>query len=469
MKKISLIIVLILCFAIQPIFALSSSKYDYLLVENNVIQYDRKFKMDYKIPFIKHFPFIYSEENEFHNKYVIGPADCKEGYLYSKDLETGIIRQLVSVPVSVIREDESGVHFIYGNAILKVDFFGENIELIYSTNKKISNDFLVLMDNTLFFKEEDGDIVKFDIASARKDVIFHDDKVIDLLAYSDNEFFFKYNDDEFLMYNSLTKESVTKDKGDIVDLYVFTYDENESEQSRTEPFYFRDPNMNAVLDLYPNGSYFTHNGQSCGQHPCLHSDGSRWCSYWDGCNCKSYTGAIQCFGFGKYAASKYAHLNGWNPVSADEYEPSARLTTKSEVIAYFSKFNIGSFLWLNNTSADNWRHCIFYGGITSNNIIIYDCNYGTASSNRCRVKHAIMTFSAFMSSYDDWGTYAVSHNYSTCTNYSSTYHKQFCSNCSAFRYEEHYSVFPGPNARCDGCGYRGNITQTEPLPAGSGW
>lgn len=76
-----------------------------LLLQDNIVK-NTDDNVRINTPLLDYFPFIYSTEKdrEWFNENVIGKGDYKEGYLYAKERETNIVRQLVNQPVSKLRE-----------------------------------------------------------------------------------------------------------------------------------------------------------------------------------------------------------------------------------------------------------------------------------------------------------------------------------------------------------------------------
>ena len=104
-----------------------ASEEEKLLVKDGIVKYDGEFKYEGKYPF-KYYPFIYSVNNIWYNENVIGPAKCEEGYLYSKNMYTGVIKKLINVPINIFRETNTHIYFIYDNGLYCVDYEGTKIK-----------------------------------------------------------------------------------------------------------------------------------------------------------------------------------------------------------------------------------------------------------------------------------------------------------------------------------------------------
>ena len=82
------------------------------MVPNNVVSYNSDGET-INVQQLDFYPFVFSKEEgrEWFNDNVIGDANCQEGYLYSKDMRDGTIRQLFSQPVGAYKSEPDGVSF----------------------------------------------------------------------------------------------------------------------------------------------------------------------------------------------------------------------------------------------------------------------------------------------------------------------------------------------------------------------
>ena len=126
---------------------------DDLVVNDKTVNYTEDFEMTFEIDELDYYPFIYHESNEWFIENVIGPTSCQEGYLYSKNLESGQIIKLVSQPVEIFREEESGVYFICENNLFLVDYNGNNIEKVYAANGVLNTEILEVDGDDIYFCE----------------------------------------------------------------------------------------------------------------------------------------------------------------------------------------------------------------------------------------------------------------------------------------------------------------------------
>ena len=137
-----------------------------LLLQDNIVK-NTDDNVRINTPLLDYFPFIYSTEKdrEWFNENVIGKGDYKEGYLYAKERETNIVRQLVNQPVSKLREasDNSGVYFICDNGVYWVDYQGTKIKQLYFTKGVISGNILEQKDDKYLFFLEDNNLVRLNI------------------------------------------------------------------------------------------------------------------------------------------------------------------------------------------------------------------------------------------------------------------------------------------------------------------
>ncbi len=414
----------------------------------NEIEYDKDFEIGFEIPLIKYYPFVYSLDNDFENTQIIGKTNCKEGYLYAKDLETGVVRQLLSVKPDIIRENETGVFCICGKDLVWVDFKGEEVEVLYTSNE-LKGGLLELNENELFFVDNNS-IVSFNIESREIENLQSVETEVDMFVYTDrNNYVYGSNEDRvwFQMTDNEVRELPYDDLEN-----VFARIDQEVDVTSIGGYQYDLP-----LAEYPNGSYFTYNGAACTSHSN--------CSYYGGCNCRSFDGCIQCVGFAKYAICKYNHQSAWNPVSSEKDDSNVYLSTNSAVIAYFASLQKGSYVMFSESSSEVDPHVIVYLATTSSGIYLQECNIG----GRCLVSIKTRPLADYRNYIDlRWGVYKVTHRYtgssSYTTSYNSTYHREKCSSngCTAYILQQHSAYVPGANATCCRCGYVGNITLREP-------
>lgn len=94
MKKLMITIMCIVMMLTTNVFAHNETVED-LYVHDNRVDYLEEFELTIDKAGFIYYPFIYQKDNVWFNENVIGPADCQEGYLYSKNLNTGVIKRLV--------------------------------------------------------------------------------------------------------------------------------------------------------------------------------------------------------------------------------------------------------------------------------------------------------------------------------------------------------------------------------------
>lgn len=196
-------IVMILCMVMLCIPTIIKADYidpNDLLVEDNEVHYTEEYEMKSKDGGITNYAFIYKiEGRQWYIENIIGPTDCKEGYLYLKNLKTGKIIQLVSEPVNVFVSDEAdkGVYFVYKDNIFYVDYSGQNIKNIYCSTQSIEEGVLECIKDELYFCE-DGKIVKLNLKKREKSILADGSNITMLWVKSYHEIV--YSDDG---YNTL--------------------------------------------------------------------------------------------------------------------------------------------------------------------------------------------------------------------------------------------------------------------------
>ncbi len=187
---------------IEPV----KNEYEYLLVEDNIVETDKSFVMKEKIPYLKYFTFIYrtDEYNSWYNENVIGPGEFKEGYLYSKELETSVCRQLLSVQIDYFVEEKNHAYFVYDNKIFVVDSLGEDIHLIYESSSNLNSELLVKKADSFYFVQE-GDLCSFNHLENKEKMIIDSFDGEEFNVINSNEFII-VKDGNYSYINVETKE-----------------------------------------------------------------------------------------------------------------------------------------------------------------------------------------------------------------------------------------------------------------------
>lgn len=451
MKKIVILIISILLLSSTVCAQQAKDDGSEYLVPNNVVSYISDGET-INVQQLDFYPFVFSKEEgrEWFNDNVIGDANCQEGYLYSKDMRDGTIRQLFSQPVGAYKSEPDGVSFIFNNAIYKVNYTGTSISCLYKSNGIIKNSLLRKYDDMYYFVENNN-LMKMD--GLKVSLVKSNTSPNRLFVNNDTVIYFM--EDSGFVYNTKTRISnpILNDQQ-----YRNLFGQDTQHEIEYSPSAINqvDTNLSYIYSLYPDNSYFSTSGNACTHHYYTNAN----CTYTNSCGCKAYSGAIQCVGFAKYAADKYAHLSSWNPVSGDKDDTDVRMKDESDVIAYFSKLTTGAYVIMSKTGDTTYHACMFIN-LSSTSVNTYDCNF----THDCKVSHKSYTFSEFMT-FSPWVSYYVSHSYGNqYGSYNSNYHKQYCttSGCNGYRLEQHYAPFTGSNVVCEACGYTGNISVTEPL------
>ncbi len=455
-RKVTVIVTAFLILILNIFPTLGKEKVS--IVENNVINNDKEFIMDFEIEDMQYYPFVYSTANQWEIDNVIGTSECEDGYLYSKELSTNIIRKLVNVRVEKIAETNEEIFFLYENAIYSVDYLGQRVREIYNSNKILDKKVLMYNDGLLYFSEDNrlcyidlrtNDVVKSSVIGEIDSLYV--DTANNLVCNTGNELLsYSLDINTFETYNVDTELNNEE--------YSVTRSVVPSESQI-------DTNLTAIFAQYPSGSYFT-----ADKGPCYHH-GTGNCSYWGGCNCKDYCGTIQCVALAKYASDAYAHKSSWNANSGDINETDIQFTTTSQVVAFFQSIKTGAYIRLSYYSEsqqpqNSGFHSMFFVSYRNYKITTYECN----TNGNCNVVINVRTPSEFLTKYENvWGIYRVSHNFtSNCTSYDQQYHKVYCSRgCGGYIYEAHYSRNNMGTSTCERCGYTGTIEYTDRLEFGN--
>lgn len=156
--------------------------------------------------------------------------------------------------------------------------------------------------------------------------------------------------------------------------------------------------IDAILEEFPEGSYFSYTGKACKCH-------SSGCSYSGGCDCISVyhdpeTGkdiklkSVQCMGFARYAFYKiFGHLDRDNSKYYSVGSLSSSKMTVSNVKALIRKAKTGAHIRANG------RHSMILLDSDSSGLTVLHAN----STGRCQVSIYTMTWSKFVSLYKSSG------------------------------------------------------------------
>ena len=451
-------------------FSFAFAKEKVTTVEDNVVINDRSFKMDFSVEDMTYYPFIFSDRNKWEVEYVIGPSECENGYLYSKDLSTNTIRKLVNVQVDKMEETENCIYFIYDNTVYSIDYLGKNLHIIFKGSRSLSKKILCYYKSMLYILD-DNNLIGIDVENGSSSIVLGNVEMDKMYVKNDKEIVFSKGEVHHI-YNIISGQIGTAYNDFDASIFYIDSIEIEDDSSTTGLLTLTneqlDTNLIAVFNEYPSGSYFSQDGLPCEHH--LYNNNN--CSYWGYCNCKNYSGCIQCVAHAKYSSDNYAHkTNDWNAVSGDIIETDIQFTSTSQVRVFFNSCVTGAYIRLSHESEasqeQNGFHSMFYVNKTSTSVKTYECN----RNSNCNVEIINRTFESFENYYsDEWGIYRVSHkfHYGNCVSYSSQYHKRYCnsSGCGGYIYEAHYATNNMGTSTCEACGYVGVIEYTSRLELG---
>ncbi len=218
MKKLMITIICIVMMLTTSVFA-HNEAVDNLHVQDNTVDYLEEFELTIDKASLTYYPFIYQKDNEWFNENVIGPADCQEGYLYSKNLNTGVIKQLASVPVDVFREVENGVYFIHGDAIYFTDYNGEEIKIVYQCANSLQQNILEKYNEELYFVEAEK-IIKYNVYNEEKNVLAEVTEVDMLYVRSEDEIVYSSNGEIHYVNNKNNYNMIIEEEAEINQLFI---------------------------------------------------------------------------------------------------------------------------------------------------------------------------------------------------------------------------------------------------------
>ena len=409
------------------------------------------------------FPFIYSEGEEFawFRDNVIGSNSCIEGYLYVKNLTDGSITKILDDPVTMFRETLDSLFCItFDQKVVQTDYVGSTPVILYEPQYG-SLTYIDYLDDHLYLVDGDR-IISLYIQTLKADVIAEQECVTSVYPV-DSENVLIYNSlGEVFRYDAASNRGCVKLSQQEADALLMgqpiiqqplTKALQESNSPRA---------VQLVVDFphpdYPVGSHFSEGGI------CDHKNGIEKCKY--------YASSRQCDGFAMFAHEEYIHVPGstWSVPyrpQGDTYgypysQAPLHLGSATSARVFFSRLTKGAFVRYAESAAD-WEgfHSIVFISSNTSGITVYECNQDWA----CGVDLRSYDFSVFNIKYDYIAIY-VSHTFDGgYSQFSSAYHKSYCStsDCSGYIYEVHTAYVPGNNATCAQCGYVGKITTPCPV------
>lgn len=421
---------------------------------------------EYRIAPINLFPFVYTEGGAaWYEENIIGENDCKLGYMYVKNFDTGEITQILDEPVISFCETLENLYCVTEDQkIVMTDYSGELHILLYEAAQGAVES-LRYYNGKLYFIENHS-VIRLDLTDLSAATILEQEGIVSVNPFSDTELIWRNARDEAYYFHTTAGKSVLleNEQEENAVLGLETYEVPDAIELIPP-----DAEIQAVtaavdfpLPEYPVGSNF------CDGGICDHANEVYCCRY--------YASSRQCDGFARYAHERYIHHSGsaWsNPYrpakdshfladvdSSDTDAVEFRLSNTSEVRLFFSKLKKGAFVRYTKNRWDfDGFHSIAFVSMDSTGIWAYECN----QDNRCGVSYTHYNFSAFIGRYNYVSIY-VSHTFPrSATSASSSTHRFDCVNCDGYIFEPHCAYTPGNNATCAKCGYVGKITVQCPL------
>lgn len=453
MKKIVKLLsyILLISCLVSNLYAetIDDSENDYIssmLVEDNIVS--NTDNSECTVDLDGYYAFIYSnaENRQWANDNVIGTGDYKVGYLYAKNGNTNVVKQLINMPISIFREskDDRGVYFIYNNGIYWVNYEGNEIINLYNSSSTIAENILERFDDEKLFFIENNCLTSLDIETRNTELLRRNCIIDSLYAHDDHQFAYSTIDKTMYYFNSNTGENREIDDTEFFEIFDFVVDEDISTQLLPTVTQ-NDPNFARIYNMYPNGSYFTTTGTACVNHN----------------HCKTYCGAIQCVGFAKYAYNVYANQTSWDTIPTERFDDDKTFDVESndDIMNYFSNCAPLTIVYVCREGEYEY-HAITVVSLNDTNIRVYDCNW----TKDCKVRLVNMTYEAYRKMSPS-SSYFSTHKYSNNYEYNNAQtHIQHCDNsgCDGYRLEYHYN--PTYMNVCMACNaYVSNIQYTEPL------
>lgn len=436
MKKV-LAALLMVCICLSMVIPVLSTTFVYA---------DNYFSIDYSNEVSTlYFPFIYTDEDWLNQ--LIGENSCTTGYVYCQNYSTGEIHLILSKPTKIILETPNALFCVTeNNTIVRTDYLGLRQETIYTA--AYGSITVAARDGSDIYLSEDSNLVYFDAESYSSTLLYRTENIVAMLPISEQRLTWRDSSGQEYLLDLSTKQNTALSDQDLNNLQYSN--STPVVQSSITPYAIQ-LQLDFPLPDYPAGSYFTNNGLACTDHSIsgIHLAGT--------CNCKMYCGSTQCYGFALYASDQYVHISGNQGSRGASCASIAGYTLKnaSTAFSYFRSCPKGSYIRLSETApSGEGNHSIVLVSVSSSGITIYDCNY----EGPCKVSYRFSTYSDLLYRYP-YVANAIVHSLTDNRQYSSTYHKIYCSKagCSGFIYEEHSSVNPGNNATCNVCGYVGYI------------
>ena len=416
---------------------------------------------EYRIAPINLFPFVYTEGSAvWYEENIIGENDCKLGYMYVKNFDTGEITQILDEPVISFCETLENLYCVTEDQkIVMTDYSGEQHILLYEAVQGAVES-LRYYNGSLYFIESNS-VIRLDLADLSTAAILKQEGIVSVNPFSDTELIWRNTKDEAYYFYTAAGKSVLLESGQEENavLGLETYDVPDAIELIPP-----DAEIQAVTEAvdfplpeYPVGSHF------CSGGICDHANGVYYCRY--------YANTRQCDGFAYYAHDRYNHRSGsaWvepdypagdSFVSGGEIKAVPVGTSTSEVRIFFETKTKGAFVRYTKTETDaGGFHSAVFISMDSTGIWVYECN----QDDKCGVSYTHYNFSSFLGRYPYAAIY-ISHTFpSRATSLTASVHKYACANCSAYVTEAHRAYTPGNNASCARCGYVGKIDLQCPL------
>lgn len=378
------------------------------------------------------------------------------GYLYSRNVDTKEERLIYDKNVTNHYVWNGSIYCVVdGNSIVKITASGSNPETILTTEKDIDR---LYVNDDLIFYQMDNAIYRYYIESGATDCIVEADYIYFFYPYSN--FVVEWGTGDGVVYRVDTSAVNSVDSSgtsNTTTLDEYTFIEEINVQAAAAATAVTVHGKSLPLSEYPNGNYYTKNGNPCKSVSAggCHESGAV-CKYEEigSCpNCKDYNGGVQCVAFAHYI---YYQIWGVNVSGKDENE----VDTSSEAKAREFLWSISSGTELRVRLKDSiYKHSLVVVGTSRTDVTIYHAN----GSGKCQVEYQTLTFEGFASKYEAVvSKYNNRHSFRTTYTFDERIHWHQCktSGCNGKTDIAYHSLFINSQgkAECSVCGYVSNVS-----------
>lgn len=149
--------------------------------------------------------------------------------------------------------------------------------------------------------------------------------------------------------------------------------------------------MGSIYGTFPDGSFYTNNGQACTCHS--------WCDWNSNCNCRKYDNSSQCVAFAKYI---FYNARGYKWSEGETIYKNVTNVTAETAKSALRYTYFGSYVLVANSYG--FEHSFAVLDTTDDGIRIYDANSQRPRGNGevykpCQVRMKTLTWQEFAEQY----------------------------------------------------------------------